>query len=47
MKYSKDAVKDIKDIKYTQELYTASQVVKGINYEFIADAELSDGTHSI
>ncbi|WPC38730.1 hypothetical protein PQQ32_04505 [Brachyspira hyodysenteriae] len=47
IKIFKNAVKDIKDIKYTQELYTASQVVKGINYYFIAHAELSDGTHSI
>ncbi|OEJ14795.1 hypothetical protein BFL38_08130 [Brachyspira hampsonii] len=43
----KNAVKDIKDIKYTPELYAANQVVKGINYYFIAHAELNDGTHSI
>ena len=47
IKIFKNAVKDIKDTKYTPELYAASQVVKGINYYFIAHAELNDGTHSI
>ena len=43
----KNAVKDIKDTKYTAELYAAKQVVKGINYYFISHAELNDGTTSI
>ncbi|EKV57529.1 hypothetical protein [Brachyspira hampsonii] len=42
-----NAVKDIKDIKYTPELYVASQAVKGINYYFISCAEFDDGSNSI
>lgn len=42
-----NAVKDIKDVEYSPELYAASQVVKGINYYFIANAKLNDGSSSI
>ncbi|PTY40941.1 hypothetical protein [Brachyspira hampsonii] len=42
-----NAVKGIKDIKYTPELYVASQTVKGINYYFISSAEFDDGSNSI
>lgn len=47
IKVFKNAVKDVKDVKYTQELYVAKQVVKDTNYYFIASAELNDGTSSI
>ena len=47
IKIFQNAVKDIKDIKYTQELYLASQVVKGVNYSFVAKALLNDGSVSV
>ena len=36
-----NAAKNVTDIKYNRELYVASQVVKGINYYFVAN----DGTN--
>ena len=36
-----NAAKNVTDVKYSRELYVASQVVKGINYYFIAN----DGTN--
>lgn len=36
-----NATKNVTDIKYNRELYVASQVVKGINYYFVAN----DGTN--
>ena len=47
IKIFQNAVKDIKDIKYTQELYVANQVVKGVNYSFVAKALSNDGSSSV
>ena len=47
IKIFKDAVKDIKDFEYIQELYVAKQVVNGINHYFIAKAISNDGTSSV
>lgn len=41
IKIFNNAAKNVTDVKYSQDLYVANQVVKGINYYFIAN----DGTN--
>lgn len=47
IKIFEEAVKDNQDFKYTNQLYVANQVVKGINYYFIAEAVSNNGESSI
>ncbi|WP_300367117.1 hypothetical protein [Brachyspira sp.] len=47
IKIFQNAVKDISDVKYSQELYVANQVVKGNNYYFISKALSNDETVSV